>query len=134
MPRFTLLRQGRVERSFELPVDDVVIGRLPGSTLELRSPSVSRQHARVHRDGARWLLEDLGSANGLWVGDHQVRWHELQPGDTFRIEEYAVLFEPDHQTFDSGLRAATERTLPGSHRPMTFMPVGAVVVPAHETA
>ena len=46
-------------------VEDVVIGRSPGSTLQLDDPSVSRTHARISAgDG---LLEDAGSSHGTWV-------------------------------------------------------------------
>jgi pSer/pThr/pTyr-binding forkhead associated (FHA) protein len=130
MPRFTLLRQGRIERSVALPSDDIVFGRLSGTGVELPSPTVSRHHARVRRDGEHWVLEDLGSANGLWVGDRQVRRHELEPGDTFRIEEYAVLFEPSDDVYQSGLRASRETTLPGGTAPMALLSVGAFAAPS----
>jgi pSer/pThr/pTyr-binding forkhead associated (FHA) protein len=122
MPRFTVLRQGRIERSVALASDDVLIGRL-GSAMESPQPA-SRQHARVRRDGERWVLEDLGGACGLWVGDRQVKRHELEPGDTFRIEEYAVLFEPSEDVWESGVRAAVDLTVPGRNRSMTFINVG----------
>lgn len=31
-------------------------------------PGVSRRHAQLTTDGARWFIEDLGSANGTYVG------------------------------------------------------------------
>jgi putative peptide zinc metalloprotease protein len=46
-------------------VEDVIIGRSPGSTLKLDDPSVSRTHARISaRDGR---IEDAGSSHGTWV-------------------------------------------------------------------
>lgn len=49
-------------------VDPTTIGRAPESTVQLPSPAVSREHARiVQRDGA-WVIEDLGSRNGVTVG------------------------------------------------------------------
>jgi hypothetical protein len=31
-------------------------------------PGVSRRHAQLTTDGSRWFVEDLGSANGTYVG------------------------------------------------------------------
>ena len=31
-------------------------------------PGVSRRHAQLTTDGARWFIEDLGSANGTYIG------------------------------------------------------------------
>ena len=46
-------------------VEDVVIGRAPGSTLQLEDPSVSRTHARISAGSGR--IEDAGSSHGTWV-------------------------------------------------------------------
>jgi hypothetical protein len=40
------------------------IGRDGGCDLVLADVTVSRRHARLERDGAGWLLQDLGSTNG----------------------------------------------------------------------
>jgi DNA-binding winged helix-turn-helix (wHTH) protein len=47
---------------------DHIIGRQPGASVLLDSPSVSRRHARVQVDGDRATFEDLGSKNGSSVG------------------------------------------------------------------
>jgi pSer/pThr/pTyr-binding forkhead associated (FHA) protein len=40
------------------------IGRDGGCDLVLADVTVSRRHARLERNGAGWLLQDLGSTNG----------------------------------------------------------------------
>ncbi len=30
---------------------------------------MSRRHAQLTTDGTRWWVEDLDSANGVWIGD-----------------------------------------------------------------
>lgn len=47
---------------------EMVVGRAPGSTLQLDDPSVSRTHARilVDRNGAPWI-EDAGSSHGTFL-------------------------------------------------------------------
>ncbi len=73
----------------ELPVvgDQATIGRLSGNDiclpLDLR---VSRRHALLRRTSEGWLLEDLGSANGTYIGQRRVHGPTLvQPGDQIRV-------------------------------------------------
>jgi hypothetical protein len=51
-------------------------------------PSVSRRHAELRRDGARWLLRDLGSRNGTRVNGLRVLEEtEVRPGDRVSLGE-----------------------------------------------
>jgi S1-C subfamily serine protease len=61
---------GRTHRFVPGPI--VTIGRDADSTVVLSSPSASRHHARLWFDGARWVLEDLGSSGGTHVGTQPV--------------------------------------------------------------
>jgi len=49
------------------------IGRNEDCHLRLDEPLVSRHHAAVFREGARYYVEDLGSTNGTTVDDEPVR-------------------------------------------------------------
>src|SRR6476661_6882019 len=42
------------------------------ATLEVPDPRMSGKHARLVREDGGWLLEDLGSTNGSFVGGHRV--------------------------------------------------------------
>jgi DNA-binding winged helix-turn-helix (wHTH) protein len=57
------------DRTFRLQEGQNIIGRDPGSTVWIDSPSVSRRHARLTVEGRsrRVVLEDLGSTNGCFV-------------------------------------------------------------------
>jgi hypothetical protein len=48
------------------------IGRDPASGLRLSHESVSRVHAELRRQGAVWVLRDLGSTNGTTVNGRRV--------------------------------------------------------------
>jgi serine phosphatase RsbU (regulator of sigma subunit) len=72
---------GRVS-TFELEGETVEIGRSSQLDLTLADRSLSRRHARIFRDGERWIVEDLGSRNGTFV--NQVQIHsptEIRFGD-----------------------------------------------------
>ncbi|MBI4740985.1 MAG: FHA domain-containing protein [Betaproteobacteria bacterium] len=55
-----------------LPELIVTIGRSRDNLVVLNDPAVSAVHARVSWTGSAYRIEDLGSANGLWVGGKAV--------------------------------------------------------------
>jgi len=61
--------------------DDLLIGRGPGCDVALPDQTVSRRHARlIFRDGS-WIVQDLGSRNGVTVNGERVGRCQLRPGD-----------------------------------------------------
>ena len=63
----------------------LLIGRDPGVDLRIADGSLSRRHARVVPTGEGWVLEDLDSANGLWVAGTRVQAVVLGPGVRVRL-------------------------------------------------
>lgn len=62
------------------------IGRAVGCDIVVRRSTVSRLHARVVREGPRYLLHDAGSANGTFVnGQPLVGPHPLSNRDTIGL-------------------------------------------------
>lgn len=67
--------------------DDVVVGRKPepinGSatlTVPDSTRTLSKSHVRLMRDSERWVVEDLGSTNGLVLLNEDGTESELSPG------------------------------------------------------
>ncbi|MHA3702276.1 FHA domain-containing protein FhaB/FipA [Jatrophihabitans sp. YIM 134969] len=50
----------------------VLIGRANDSTVVLTDDYASTRHARISQTEGRWFLEDLGSTNGTYLGQHKV--------------------------------------------------------------
>ena len=50
----------------------ITIGRADDSTLVLTDDYVSTRHARLVPQGDKWVLEDLGSTNGTYLGRTRV--------------------------------------------------------------
>lgn len=62
------------------------VGRGSSCDLVLDDPDVTREHARVRRDGARVFIADLNSKNGVQVaGRPIVGEHLLCDGDALRV-------------------------------------------------
>ena len=76
------------------------LGRGAGCALVLADdPDVSRRHARLLWRQDAWLLEDLGSSNGTFVGEFAASRRidvptRLDPGAVFRVGNTRLRVEP----------------------------------------
>ena len=53
-------------------------------------PDLSRRHARIFWSGSSWMLEDLGSSNGTFIGEFQAARKlsgaaAIKDGEIFRV-------------------------------------------------
>jgi pSer/pThr/pTyr-binding forkhead associated (FHA) protein len=72
-PRQLVVTDGSLKgTSISLGDAAVTVGRAAGNTLVLNDDYASSRHARLYRDGDRWVLEDLGSTNGTFVGEERI--------------------------------------------------------------
>jgi len=86
-----------VGREHAVTDDTVTIGRAIENDIVITSRRVSREHARVRREGWRAILEDLNSTNGTFLNDERVLAPvELHDGDRITIGDVALIFhDPD---------------------------------------
>lgn len=68
----------------------VTVGRNPGSTIQVKNPSVSRQHAEIQEAGGGWVVRDLGSSNHSFVNDAEVTESPINAGDELRFGDFPV--------------------------------------------
>ncbi|MBN1888202.1 MAG: FHA domain-containing protein [Thermoflexales bacterium] len=61
------------------------LGRAPENDLVIPSSYVSRQHARIERQGEQYVILDSGGRNGLTVGGARILRHVLADGDMVTI-------------------------------------------------
>ncbi len=66
---------------FRLGEQPLTLGRSSECDLVLDHESVSRVHARFRRDGLSWMIEDLGSKNGIRVNTLRIDSQPLRNGD-----------------------------------------------------
>ncbi len=52
--------------------DRMIVGRASAADVPIKHTSISREHCALVKDGDAWLVEDLGSSNGTWVGRAKV--------------------------------------------------------------
>jgi signal transduction histidine kinase len=73
--------------TYRLEKPTISLGRRTDNDVVLAAdPRVSRFHAQLTQRGPEWLLEDLGSANGTFVGQRKIHGPTVvRPGDRFRM-------------------------------------------------
>jgi FHA domain len=75
--------------------NQAIIGRMPGCDVQLDDPSVSRRHARISRANSGWLIEDLGSTNGVTVNGASVEREYLSGGEDIELGNVRMRFLAD---------------------------------------
>ncbi len=73
--------------------DTMIIGRSRTCDVVIPSAKVSRQHASLSRVDGDLFIEDLGSANGVWLNGEKITRAKVNPGDTFTISDETLVFE-----------------------------------------
>ena len=78
-----------------LPPGTVTVGRLKTNTVVLDNPGVSRHHLRIDGDhtASHFVLEDLGSLNGTFLGSERVAACLLKNGDEIHLGKHTLVFE-----------------------------------------
>jgi len=94
MPRLYVLSGPDIGRTHDV-AGEVWLGRAKDVDVPLRSPSVSRRHARLELEDGCWFVVDEGSSNGVVVDGRRVRRAELADGTQFRLGEIELRFRID---------------------------------------
>ena len=82
--------------------DEITIGRQEGNTIRLTERNVSRSHARLLKRNGSYVVEDLGSYNGVTVNGERIEEHQLRPGDRIEIGGDTITFCHVGGQVDSG--------------------------------
>lgn len=121
------------------------IGRHPNSHLILTSRDVSREHARIHRIGADFYLEDLNSRHGTYVNGDRIVWCRLADGDVLQFGskvgrgntwyfDRAAIRNPDSATLPENSKIVRPTQLPADHLVVTFWGArGSIPTPGSHT-
>ena len=107
--------------------DAITIGRQQGNTIQLTEKNVSRHHAQLLPDGESWIIEDLGSYNGVKVNGRVTSGRViLQEGDVVQIGDYHLALTEDVDrrslNYDRGRPAANDGSEPMTASSSTSLP------------
>lgn len=70
----------------------VTIGRAQDVDVPVRDILLSRKHCRLEPSGDHWIVTDLGSKNGTYLGYRQITRHQLKDGEELRIGRTRMTF------------------------------------------
>jgi pSer/pThr/pTyr-binding forkhead associated (FHA) protein len=88
MIKITLKFSGNLVDTYRFDKDQILIGRDPTCDVVLDNLGVSRQHAQITHHGGVYILQDLGSNNGTFLGGQRVKSHNLNNADEFSIGKF----------------------------------------------
>jgi len=73
--------------------ETISIGRDIENDIYINNLAVSRFHAKIHREGQKIIIKDLGSANGTYVNGHKVEWADVHIGDIILIGKHTLTLD-----------------------------------------
>jgi hypothetical protein len=125
MPKLIYHDSDGVDKVLLLAAEPVLIGRATECQVQTQDAMVSRRHARIFWDGNYWI-EDLGSSNGVYVGNDKVQKSPFRPGDTVTCGSLVLRLMPDTSPRATGNMAPMTT---GTHAPAlaSTPPVGSNV-------
>jgi pSer/pThr/pTyr-binding forkhead associated (FHA) protein len=102
------------EETKEVSLDPkgVTLGREESCGVVLNHPNVSRVHARISHDPfGRWIVEDLGSQNGVMVEGQRIKAQAILPDQKIDIRPFTISLvqESDQQMVEG---SSIHTTLP----------------------
>ena len=77
---------------FVVSADITSIGRKSECDISIKDPAVSGNHARIQKLGRNYVIEDLGSTNGVVYKGRKVKQQILKHNDVVSIGEHQLKF------------------------------------------
>jgi two-component system cell cycle response regulator len=97
----TVLTGTAAGQMLRIPEGVAMIGRASSSQLRIDEEGVSRNHARIQRDGDAVSVDDLGSRNGTFLnGERIASPRVLEDGDKIQIGPITVVRFAHHDEID----------------------------------
>jgi len=82
-----------VGKSFPISDNTLKIGKASDNDVVIDSPTVSRNHIVIQRQGDRFLVQDLQSTNGTFIDGAQIREAYLKPGQLLELGDVQLRFQ-----------------------------------------
>jgi pSer/pThr/pTyr-binding forkhead associated (FHA) protein/outer membrane protein assembly factor BamD (BamD/ComL family) len=87
------VKAGKLKKqTFTLSEDVTVLGRSIDADITLPDPRASRRHVQIVYSDGQYIVEDLGSANGIKVNGKKLTKHLLNPQDKISIGHTVLEF------------------------------------------
>lgn len=92
---YVVQADGSLGTSWPVEGESLVVGRGEVAAAQIDDKALSRSHFMIAREGEKYLLVDLESQNGTWLGSRRVSGARLQWGDIIRAGQTLFYFSPE---------------------------------------
>jgi len=93
--RLYLLLDGRGLDGRGMPIEVIdlpcVVGSGRNCQVWVNSPQIETRHLQITEGDQGWVLEDLGSEHGTFLGDRRIQRRPIADGDEYRLAGYLRL-------------------------------------------
>ncbi|HUU39855.1 MAG TPA: FHA domain-containing protein [Desulfatiglandales bacterium] len=86
MAKIFIIKGPSEGQSFDFKTDNVSIGRSHENDIQIKDPSISRNHVQIIRKGDTYVIKDLGSKNGTYIAGKK-----LQPDKEYEISDNSTI-------------------------------------------
>lgn len=90
MTKISIFENEVHQKTVELRVGAVSIGRSNDNDIHIQDSTVSSQHAKIVTYFEASYIEDLASTNGTFVNGKRVQKHILNPGDVITVGTHTL--------------------------------------------
>ncbi len=91
-----MLDESLRDLDIRLGVQDETIGRSDNNSIPIKYNKISRNHARITFENNKWVIEDLESANGVYINEQLIDKSAMGQGDIVVIGQIPFRFEIDN--------------------------------------
>lgn len=93
MPKMSLLLGRKTMQVFDFDQTSIVVGRGESADILIDNPSMSRRHAEFRQEGDGWVVQDLGSSNGTYIGGVRLEAPcPVQEGTEVAFGKFSIVF------------------------------------------
>jgi len=113
MPEIIVKLGDNIVHKYVFDKEIMSVGRARDNDVVIENLSVSRNHARIRKEGERFILTDLNSANGTYVNGVRVTRVEIVHDDVISIGKHKLHFLDQEQSDEEiiGEAFGAERTM-----------------------
>jgi pSer/pThr/pTyr-binding forkhead associated (FHA) protein len=108
VPTLRVYRDDEFVRDFELPQSRVRLGRGVENevVLEDQQKRISRTHAEIRYERGSYVIADLNSQNGVWIGERQITSERLPVDVPVTLGPYRVVLLPEPEPLPAAIPPA----------------------------
>ena len=92
-PMTLRFRDTRGDQQYQLEAELLIIGRTEDCDIQISDDTISRNHARIVKQGDSFVLEDLKSRNGVFANNRPIESISLRDGMVLRLGNVSILVE-----------------------------------------